>query len=69
MERDSDREVNGEDIYALDSTGVEKAYEVFLKDNVSDMKFRHRDHPVGNNAAVLRDGDIRSAGPYIPLEG
>lgn len=39
MERDSDREVNGEDIYALDSTGVEKAYEVFLKDNVSDMKF------------------------------
>ncbi len=39
MERDSDREVSGEDIYALDSTGVEKAYEVFLKDNVSDMKF------------------------------
>ncbi len=34
-----DREVNGEDIYALDSTGVEKAYEQFLESNDSDMKF------------------------------
>lgn len=39
MERDGDSEVTGEDIYALDSTGVEKAYEEFLKDNASDMKF------------------------------
>ncbi len=35
----SDREVNGEDIYALDSLGVEKAYGEFLNSNDSDMKF------------------------------
>ncbi|MCH5259133.1 MAG: rod shape-determining protein [Lachnospiraceae bacterium] len=34
-----DREVNGEDIYALDSMGVEKAYEEFLQNNDTDMKF------------------------------
>lgn len=39
LERDGDREVTGEDIYALDSTGVERAYEEFLQDNDSDMKF------------------------------
>ena len=38
-ERDGDREVNGEDIYALDSMGVEKAYEEFLENNDTDMKF------------------------------
>ena len=36
---ESDREVGGEDIYALDSLGVEKAYEEFLNSNDSDMKF------------------------------
>lgn len=36
---ESDREVGGEDIYALDSLGVEKAYEEFLDSNDSDMKF------------------------------
>lgn len=34
-----DREVNGEDIYALDSLGVEKAYEEFLEKNDTDLKF------------------------------
>lgn len=34
-----DREVNGEDIYALDSLGVEKAYEEFLEKNDTDIKF------------------------------
>lgn len=38
-ELDADREVNGEDIYALDSLGVEKAYGEFLDNNDSDMKF------------------------------
>lgn len=39
MELDGDREVNGEDIYALDSLGVEKAYEEFLENNDTDVKF------------------------------
>lgn len=34
-----DREVSGEDIYALDSLGVEKAYEEFLVKNDTDLKF------------------------------
>ena len=38
-ELEGDREVNGEDIYALDSMGVEKAYEEFLENNDTDMKF------------------------------
>ena len=38
-ELDGDREINGEDIYALDSMGVEKAYEEFLENNDTDMKF------------------------------
>lgn len=36
---ETDREITGEDIYALDSTGVEKAYEEFLENNELDMKF------------------------------
>ena len=39
MERDGDSEVTGEDIYALDSMGVEKAYGEFLDNNDSEMKF------------------------------
>ena len=38
-ELEGDREVNGEDIYALDSLGVEKAYEEFLEHNDTDIKF------------------------------
>ena len=38
-ELEGDREVNGEDIYALDSMGVEKAYEEFLENNDTDVKF------------------------------
>ncbi len=38
-ELSGDREVNGEDIYALDSMGVEKAYEEFLESNDTDLKF------------------------------
>lgn len=38
-ELEGDREVNGEDIYALDSTGVEKAYEVFSENNDTNIKF------------------------------
>ena len=39
MELGGDREVNGEDIYALDSMGVEKAYEEFLENNDTEIKF------------------------------
>ncbi len=35
----SDKEISGEDIYALDSLGVEKAYEEFLKTDETDLKF------------------------------
>ncbi len=38
-ELDSDKEITGEDIYALDSMGVEKAYGEFLDGNDSDVKF------------------------------
>ena len=38
-EHDGDSEVNGEDIYAIDSLGVERAYEEFLENNDTDMKF------------------------------
>ena len=39
QELESDREITGEDIYALDSMGVEKAYQEFLEKNDMDMKF------------------------------
>lgn len=39
QELETDREITGEDIYALDSMGVEKAYEEFLENNELDMKF------------------------------
>lgn len=39
MDLDGDGEVTGENIYALDSLGVEKAYGEFLEGNDSDMKF------------------------------
>ncbi|MCM1253597.1 MAG: cell division protein FtsA [Clostridium sp.] len=35
----TDKEITGEDIYALDSLGVEKAYEEFLKTDETDLKF------------------------------
>lgn len=35
----SDKEVDGEDIYALDSMGVEKAYEEFLQSDNIELKF------------------------------
>lgn len=35
----ADKEIGGEDIYALDSMGVEKAYEEFLKSNDTEIKF------------------------------
>ena len=35
----TDKEIGGEDIYALDSLGVEKAYEEFLKTDETDLKF------------------------------
>lgn len=35
----ADKEINGEDIYALDSMGVEKAYSEFLESNNSEIKF------------------------------
>lgn len=38
-ELEGDREVNGEDIYALDSMGVERAYEEFLENNDTEVKF------------------------------
>lgn len=39
QELETDREITGEDIYALDSMGVEKAYQEFLEENDMDMKF------------------------------
>ncbi|MDD6628466.1 MAG: cell division FtsA domain-containing protein [Lachnospiraceae bacterium] len=39
QELEGDREVGGEDIYALDSMGVEKAYADFSEDNETDLKF------------------------------
>lgn len=39
QEMEEDGEVGGEDIYALDSMGVEKAYEEFSQRNEMDMKF------------------------------
>lgn len=39
MEREGDSEVTGEDIYGLDSMGVEKAYGEFLEKDNSEMKF------------------------------
>lgn len=39
QELEGDREVGGEDIYALDSMGVEKAYAEFSEDNETDLKF------------------------------
>ncbi|MBD5508218.1 MAG: cell division protein FtsA [Lachnospiraceae bacterium] len=36
---EGEREVSGEDIYALDSLGVERAYAEFLENNSMDMKF------------------------------
>lgn len=36
---ESEREVTGEDIYGLDSLGVERAYAEFLENNHMDMKF------------------------------
>lgn len=39
QELENEREITGEDIYALDSMGVEKAYQEFLEKNDMDMKF------------------------------
>ncbi len=39
QEMDGDREINGEDIYALNSMGVERAYTEFQENNNLDMKF------------------------------
>lgn len=39
QEMESEREITGEDIYALDSMGVERAYQEFLEKNDLDMKF------------------------------
>ncbi len=39
QELENEREITGEDIYALDSTGIERAYQEFLEKNDMDMKF------------------------------
>jgi len=39
QELENEREITGEDIYALDSSGVERAYQEFLEKNDMDMKF------------------------------
>ena len=39
QEMENEREITGEDIYALDSMGVERAYQEFLEKNDMDMKF------------------------------
>ncbi len=39
QELETDKEIGGEDIYAIDSMGVERAYEEFSQSNEMDMKF------------------------------
>lgn len=39
QDMEGEREITGEDIYALDSLGVERAYAEFLENNNLDMKF------------------------------
>lgn len=39
QDMEGEREITGEDIYALDSLGVERAYAEFLEKNDMDMKF------------------------------
>ncbi|MDE5939699.1 MAG: rod shape-determining protein [Lachnospiraceae bacterium] len=39
QELENEREITGEDIYALDSLGVERAYQEFLENNDMDIKF------------------------------
>lgn len=39
QEYGTDKEITQEDIYALNTMGVEKAYEMFQKENDTDMKF------------------------------
>ena len=39
QELENEREILGEDIYALDSLGVERAYQEFVEKNDMDMKF------------------------------
>ena len=39
QELENEREITGEDIYALDSLGVERAYQEFLEKNDMDIKF------------------------------
>lgn len=39
LDLESEKTITGEDIHVLDSYGIEKAYEVFQKENDSDMKF------------------------------
>lgn len=39
QEFDNDREATSEDVYSLSTLGIEKAYEEFMKDNDSEMKF------------------------------
>ena len=39
QELENEREITGEDIYALDSAGIERAYQDFLEKNDMDMKF------------------------------
>lgn len=39
LDLEGEKTVTGEDIHILDSYGIEKAYEIFQKENDSDMKF------------------------------
>lgn len=39
QEMDADKEIAAEDVYSLDTMGVEKAYEEFIKENETEMKF------------------------------
>lgn len=39
LDLEGEKTITGEDIHILDSYGIEKAYEIFQKENDSDMKF------------------------------
>lgn len=39
LDMDGEKEITAEDVYSLDTMGVEKAYEEFMKVNDTDMKF------------------------------
>ncbi len=49
----------------LDPLCLRKVHKTMLRDRFRQDIARHRDHPVRNDAAVVRDGDITRTGAHI----